>query len=154
MTIKTYRGKLKDGAKEQIRLKTNTGKIGYRIVKFQVMSDAPTTVSAECVVKIFKVPQTTVTAKINFKDNNLLAVALWTSDSDTHEQAEDMNVIFDKEIFNQDIYITHENTAGGAEDCNYYIELEQVTLNDNESTMATLQSIRSRYESYTPAGPT
>jgi len=153
MTIKTYRGKLKDGAKEQIRLKTNTGKIGYRIVKFQVMSDAPTTVSAECVVKIFKVPQTTVTAKINFKDNNLLAVALWTSDSDTHEQAEDMNVIFDKEIFNQDIYITHENTAGGAEDCNYYIELEQVTLNDNESTMATLQSIRSRYESYTPAGP-
>ena len=96
MTIKTYRGKLKDGAKEQIRLKTNTGKIGYRIVKFQVMSDAPTTVSAECVVKIFKVPQTSVTAKINFKDNNLLAVALWTSDSDTHEQAEDMNVIFDK----------------------------------------------------------
>ena len=44
--------------------------------------------------------------------------------------------------------------GGGTTNGNYYLELEQIKLNDNESTMATLQSIRSTFEALTPAGPT
>jgi len=143
MPIKTFRGKIADGDQDTIVLHTRDGSTGYRIVKFQAMPETPTTVSAECVVKIFKVPQTgAATATVDFSDNTLLAVALWTSDSDTHQQSDDLHVIFDNEIFNQDIYVTHQNTAGGAADCNYYIELEQVKLDLNENTVATLKDIR------------
>ena len=38
MVVKTFRGLLADGAQERIKLQTSTGKVGYRIVKFQVMS--------------------------------------------------------------------------------------------------------------------
>jgi len=53
-----------------------------------------------------------------------------------------MTIIFDKEIFNQDIYITHTEAAGSALACNYYIELEQVKLDLSENTVATLKDIR------------
>ena len=41
-------------------------------------------------------------------------------------------------IFNQDIYVT--NYGSGA--MNYYIELEQIKLDLNENTVATLKDIR------------
>ena len=50
-------------------------------------------------------------------------------------------IIFDKEIFNQDIYITSK-TITGSDEANYYIELEQVKLDLNENTVATLKDIR------------
>jgi hypothetical protein len=53
------------------------------------------------------------------------------------------STIFDNKIVNQDIFITHRDTgleSGVA--CNYYIELKQMALNDNQATMATLQSLR------------
>lgn len=151
MTVKTFRGLLADGATQEINLKTNTGKIGYRIVKFQIIPNQPGTESTEAVVKIYKVPQTAATATIEFNDNTLLAAGFFRSNASA-AFATDVVVLFDNEIFNQDIYITSQDLENNP--MNYYIELEQVKLNDNESTMATLQSIRSRYESYTPAGPT
>ena len=50
-------------------------------------------------------------------------------------------VVFDNEIFNQDIYITHTDAHATGE-CNYYIELEQIKLDLNENTVATLKDIR------------
>ena len=50
-------------------------------------------------------------------------------------------VTFDGEIFNQDIFVTHVDTEGALE-CNYYIELEQMALDLNEQTVATLKDIR------------
>jgi len=52
-------------------------------------------------------------------------------------------IIFDHEIFNQDIYVTHWSDSG-ADACNYYIELEQVKLSVDESTVATLKDIRNK----------
>ena len=43
--------------------------------------------------------------------------------------------------FNQDIYVTHEDTVG-SQPCNYYIELEVVKLALDENTVATLKDIR------------
>jgi len=138
--IKTYRGQLADGGQDQIRLKTNKGEIGYRIVKFEVMAYQLGVAVQESILKIYKDQQTSATATVDFSDSTLVAAAfMQMGDSSQYQWTE--QVIFDQEVFNQDIYITH-NDRGGSAPCNYYLELEQVKLNDNESTMATLQSLR------------
>ena len=48
--------------------------------------------------------------------------------------------------FNQDIYITLR-CHNAAADVNYYIELEQVKLDLNENTVATLKDIRNNASS-------
>jgi hypothetical protein len=98
----------------------------------------------ENIGKIWKTNQTSIptsSAEVDFSDNTLLAVAIWTMGETTYSQ--DSTVIFDREIFNQDIYVTHTNQASN-EACNYYIELEQIKLSDNENTVATLKDIRNR----------
>ena len=46
-------------AKDQIKinLRTNDGKVGYRINKFQVIPEDPAGTTGEITVKIFKEPQ-------------------------------------------------------------------------------------------------
>jgi len=155
MTIKSFRGLLADGATERINLKTNTGKIGYRIVKFQIIGSDPVDVVQESVVAIWTEDPNlpTATSHINFSDQSLLAAGVWANNSTASNYGTNTIVIFDNMLVNQDIFVTHKEKSA-SQGCNYYIELEQIKLSDNESTMATLQSIRSRYESYTPAGPT
>jgi len=140
MPIKTFRGLIADGVQDTVSLHTNDGSTGYRIVKFQGMSNAPGTASAESIVKIYKVSQTAIDGLVDFSDNTLLAVFYLTNRADTLHSNESV-VVFDDEIFNQDIYITHTEVAGSAS-CNYYIELEQVALDLNENTVATLKDIR------------
>lgn len=139
--IKTFRGMMAIQTQDTISLHTNTGATGYRIKKFQIISNSPTTASAESVVKIYKVEQTAVGYDIDFSDQTLLGVAVWSTNVSAEANPEDMTVIFDQEIFNQDIYITHYNTTG-SEGCNYYIELEQVKLDLNQNSVATLKDIR------------
>jgi len=140
--IKTYRGALADGGQDQIRLKTNKGDIGYRILKFQVISVSPGAASVEAVVKVYKRKQSTIDGTINFTDGDLIAVAYYT-DQANHAYLETVigPIIFDQEIFNQDIYITSVDVDSSTS-MNYYLELEQVSLNDNQTTMATLQSLK------------
>ena len=141
MTIKTFRGMMVDGAQDTIVLHTNDGSTGYRIVKFQIMMEQPGNTAQESVVKIYKVEQATVptgAATIDFSDNTLLAAAF----QDTNVHPSDV-VIFDNEVFNQDIYITYTDNGGGSnEDINYYLELEQIKLDLSENTVATLKDIR------------
>jgi hypothetical protein len=139
MPIKTFRGSIADDGIETIPLRTNTGATGYRITKFQVMGPDGNT-NIEHVIKIYKIPQTAATTTIDFSDNTLLSAAVFNDVTDPHYLAGSI-VIFDREIFNQDIFVTskgHDNTGI----MNYYIELEQVKLDLNESTVATLKDIR------------
>jgi hypothetical protein len=137
--IKTFRGSLSDGGEERIRLSTKKGKIGYRIVKFQVMANNPITTSGEHICKIFKLSQATVTTAVDFADGNLLAVALFIhNDNYTNTQT---HVIFEQEVFNQDIFITHGSDAG-SEPLSYYLEIEMMTLSDNAAAVSTLRDIR------------
>jgi len=140
MTLKTFRGLIADGDQDTVLLHTNDESIGYRIVKFQIISNDPNSVAAESVMKVYKVSQSSVTDKFDFSDNTLLAGAYF-SNSDNPAYTADMQVIFDQEIFNQDIYVTC-HSALNTEPCNYYIELEQVKLDLNENTVATLKDIR------------
>ena len=139
MPIKSFRGKMEDDTIDVVHLATITGSTGYRIVKFRLM---PSNLNAnqEACVKIYKVPQTTATMEIDFSDNTLVAAARYTESSAADTYSEDMHVIFDNEVFNQDIYITHKNNSNVP--INYYFELEQVKLSLDENTVATLKDIR------------
>jgi hypothetical protein len=139
--IKTFRGLLLDNQQEKIRLSTKKGKIGYRIIKFQIIGIDPATSGQESTVKIFKIKQTSVTGAMDFSDGNLLAAAFLSGHDVTPNYPEDVAVIFDQEVFNQDIYITHfEANADIA--CNYYLELEVMNLSDNQAAVSTLRDIR------------
>ena len=56
MPIKTFRGQIKDLAAQRIKLSTNQGLIGYRIVKLEVMSIQPGQVDGEHVVQVYTTP--------------------------------------------------------------------------------------------------
>mgnify|MGYP001472904143 CR=1 FL=1 len=141
MPVKSFRGKIADDSIDTINLHTNDGSTGYRIVKFQIMTAEPATTSTEQVVKIYKIPQTTATADIDFSDNTLLAVGYFENSSGMSGPTASSNIIFDNEVFNQDIFVTHVD-ANSTAAINYYIELEQIKLDLNANTMATLKDIK------------
>lgn len=144
MPIKTFRGKMDSGTQDTIVLHTNDGSTGYRIVKFQAFPAGPGTSNYETLFSVYKVQQATVsvdTPAVDFSDNTLLAVA-YLEGASSNTNTDTYHVIFDNEIFNQDIYITMTDTEGAGTFSNYYIELEQVRLDLNENTVATLKDIR------------
>ena len=145
MPIKSFRGKLADDAIEAIFLHTNTGSTGYRIKKFQIMPGNPTNDNMEATVKIYKIPQTAASNTIDFEDQTMLAAAYIENHDGTSAGFSNFTnaVIFDNEVFNQNIYITLKAGAGaGTDGVNYYFELEQIKLDLNENTVATLKDIR------------
>lgn len=144
--IISFSGLMADKTQERIALQTNNGLIGYKIKKFQMMSNQPVNDNTEHIMMIWKVEQdaTTVAAGLNapdFSDNRLLAAGVYTNPSAAHTVASFTSVIFDNEVFNQDIYITHSDEQADIA-CNFYIELEQMKLDLNEQTVATLKDIR------------
>jgi len=142
MTIKTFRGLLADSAQDTVLLHTNNGATGYRIVKFEIIPRVPGTIIQETVCKIYKIEQTAVDGVIDFSDQTLVAAAYYASGEGSGLRGFDTTIIFDNEVFNQDIYITNKDVSGNTEPINYYIELEQVKLDLNENTVATLKDIR------------
>jgi hypothetical protein len=139
--IKTFRGLMVDGAQDTIVLHTNDGSIGYRIVKFQAMATAPGSNESTNVLKIYKVSQSSVNGDIDFSDNTLLGAIDFRQHDNEGYGVTGNTVIFDQEIFNQDIYVTHKDNNTGVA-INYYLELEKVKLDLSESTVATLKDIR------------
>jgi len=139
--IKTFRGSLADGEQQVIRLSTKKGKIGYRIKKLQVVTTAPGTNNGEHVIKIFKISQSTINALIDFADGNLLAIALTGDYTAGYQFGWNQHIMFEQEIFNQDIYITHKEGVNALA-CNYYLELELIDLTDNAAAVSTLRDIR------------
>jgi len=138
--IKTFRGLLADGGQDQIRLQTIKGKVGYRISKFEIMSASPGTAAGEWIMKIYNKSQTTIDGGVNFTDSNLLGAAFLAHDNAPHYSSVEI-IIFDREIFNQDIYLTcFDNNA--ANPCNYYLELEVIPLDDAGAEYTTLKDMR------------
>lgn len=140
MPIKSFRGLIADGGIDTVTLHTNTGSTGYRITKFQNMNNNPGDQLIEGVMKIYKIPQTTVDGIVDFSDPTLLA-ACYHEDNDSTAYSTSEVIIFDNEIFNQDIYITFKDVSTG-QPMNYYIELEVIKLDLNQNTVATLKDIR------------
>ena len=140
MPIKTFRGLIKDNTQHTIALHTNDGSTGYRIVKFDLMSEAPGAKTLEGACKIYKVEQSAIDGVVDFSDQTLLAAGEYHKEQNEAYPLS-KSIIFDQEIFNQDIYVTWHDVKVD-ESINYYIELEQVKLDLNENTVATLKDIR------------
>ena len=140
MKIKSFRGSLADDEIRTILLSTNNGQTGYRVIKFELMASDPMDTAQESVVKLFSVPQTTATSAVDFSDSSLIAAGFQENNSGT-EFFGGQVVIFDNAKYNQDIYITHK-AASASTPVNYHIELEQVKLDLNEATVATLKDMR------------
>jgi hypothetical protein len=143
MPTKSFRGLIADGTIETVSLHTNDGSVGYKITKLELIANQPGIENYEHVVKIYKIPQTSVDGIIDFSDNTLLASAYLEGSTST-TTSDNLSIIFDNEIFNQDIFITHSevtSTDPGAA-VNYYFELEQIKLSLDENTVSTLKDIR------------
>jgi len=146
--IKTFRGLLADGGQDRIRLQTIKGKVGYKIIKYQIMPHAVgDNNDQEHVIIIWNKERTTTelgntsTSRPNFTDSDLLAVAININDVSTSLNYAE-SVIFDNVVFNQDIFISHRDIAGGAQTCNYYLELEVIPLDDAGAEYTTLKDMR------------
>ena len=142
--IKTYRGLLADGGQDRIRLGTIKGKVGYRIVKFQIALGALTASDQCCTVRIWKREQTSVSTSasvVDFTDSDLLAfgLAIWDN---AQPALSGKSIIFDNEIFNQDIYVTNTDSCSDNTSTNYYIELEVIPLDDAGAEYTTLKDMR------------
>ena len=150
MPIKTFRGLVADEGQDTIVLHTNDGSTGYRIVKMDIMTNIPhvAATDTEHIVMVWKVKRSTadltstVTTQPDFSNNELLAVGIALNDVTGSGHGLFDDVIFDNEIFNQDIYVTHRDEGGSTVACNYYLELEQINLDLNQNTVTTLKDIR------------
>ena len=149
MPIKTFRGLMKTATQDRIHLHTNDGSIGYRIVKFELMASAPGAADYEAIVKVYTDKQefpfptpggVSDASIIDFSDNTLLAAGTYQGNAAAFNYPTTQFVTFDNKIFNQDIFVTFVDLQGN--NMNYYIELEQVKLDLNENTVATLTDIR------------
>jgi len=140
--IKTYRGLLADGGQDKIRISTPNGKTGYRITKFQVITESPADTAPESIVQIFSVEPSTVSAKINFSNSTLLAAAFYNQDATAANIVSEV-IVFDRVTFNQDIFINHiDDNTGSNTNMNYYLELEQIKLTEQEALVTIVKNLR------------
>jgi len=143
MVVKTFRGLLADGGQDRIRLSTIKGKVGYKIVKFQIFPNQPGQQTVESTVTVWKTDQSPVSASsitVNFTDSDLLAAAFYSKTATAADAVSNV-VVFDQEIFNQDIFIAHVDT-NGTQPGNYYLELEVIPLDDAGAEYTTLKDMR------------
>jgi len=138
MVVKTFRGLLADGGQDRISLQTIKGKVGYKIAKFQIIPDGSTG-ARNSIISIWRSKQASIVQGVNFTDMDLLGVAMWYNGTYEVDDA----VIFDNEIFNQDIYLGLFDSDGSST-CNYYLELEVIPLDDKGAEYTTIKDLRTR----------
>ena len=142
--IITYKGKLPIGEQEKLHLSTNDGLTGYRIKDFRIIPGRPGVDSGEYIGKIYLTDQTgKVTSTVDFSESDLLGMSMFKTHAN-NVYANSETVVFDKETFNQDIFVYITDAEGGTDPANFYIELEQFKIDLNTSTYHTLKNIRSR----------
>ena len=144
MVVKTFRGLLADGGQDRIRLQTIKGKVGYKIIKLDIIPERIGLQILECLVSVWKKElATTLTANatVDFTDSDLLAVAYVTQHDNAAYGMPTPVIIFDNEVFNQDIYITNTDNQNNFA-CNYYLELEVIPLDDAGAEYTTLKDMR------------
>ena len=138
----SFRGQLPIGIQERIKLSTSNGKTGYKITKFQILSSTPGVGDVEFIAQIYKTNSlSNINTTPDFSNGSLLAVVYYQDDSSiSHSSSTD--IIFDKVMFNQDIFVNVSDANGGTKPCNYYIELEAMAITDIQSTELTLKALR------------
>ncbi len=139
--IKTFKGLSADDSITKIRLSTNNGLTGYKIMKLRLMAEDYTS-SNEVSVKLFTVEPDSATAPFDFSDPTLVAAAYLDAPTAAHAYGTDDAIVVDNKIVNQDMWLTVKDVAGNGKSVNWYLELEQLSLALNEATVATLKDMR------------
>ena len=140
MTIKTFRGRVDSAGQDTIYLAGGDVTSGYKIHKLQIMTYEPGNATQDLVLKIYKKKQTSVPssgATVDFLEDALIAVA-WFSQA-TADFSHFQIVIFDKEVVNQNLYVTNTDNDG-SDSCNYYLELEEVKMPDSEAAVVNFNA--------------
>jgi len=137
-TIKTFSGHMAHGGQEKIYLAGGNSTSGYRIVKLMLIPTAPGVSNGENVVKIYTKKQTSVDALIDFRDDALLGAGYYQAESSSYNDYE--TVLFDHTVVNQDIYLTNSDARGNSTAMNYYLELEEVKMSDNEAAVVNFNA--------------
>jgi|TARA_R110002110_G_scaffold248557_1_gene464712 malate/lactate dehydrogenase len=142
--IKSYRGRLADGATDSIPLHTNDGKTGYKIIKFELMPGNPTNDNIEVIIQVWKTAAAAAGASaiIDFADNTLIAAGYIEDNAGDDNTFHTDQVIFDQETFNQDIFVTSTAPTASTDGVNYYIELEQMDLTEDQALVAIVKNLR------------
>ena len=148
---KTFKGTIEEDDIFRIRLKTNNGLTGYKITRLQGMpmdTAGATNTANEAVLALWSVkpddaPGSGGTAFVNFDSPTLLGVLYFLRDQGTVAVTSE-TIIIDEKIVNQDMFLTYADGQNNTIGFNYYIELEQVKLDLNEATVATLKDMRGR----------
>ena len=139
----SYRGKIDMGLQDRISLATIKGKVGYKITDFKLISTTPGAGNHEYIGQIFSDDMTgSIGPVVDFTNSKLLAVSYYTDNSSSAGNPPGDIIIFDNSITNQDIFVNITDATGNTTPCNYYIELERMTLSDIQATELTLKNLR------------
>tara|TARA_Y100001937_G_C6951874_1_gene254981 strand:+ start:124 stop:561 length:438 start_codon:yes stop_codon:yes gene_type:complete len=141
MSKVTFQGKINIDTEEELFLRTNNGKTGYKIIKFQIISTTPGVGNQELIGKITSASDPNVGPVVDFSTTEVLAVAYHTDLGNANVATSD-SIILDNQIVNQNIFVQISDSNSGTTPCNYYIELEKMSLSDSESTQITLKNMR------------
>jgi len=128
--VHSFRGLLGDGGEDEIELERQNMNVAFRIVKFEVMPNAPGTATQESIVKIYREEQTSIptsSGTIDFTETDLLAAAYYVQYGLPAAGQNTAIVTFDNTLFSRNIFVTHTDNDS-AVSCNYYIELEEVPV--------------------------
>jgi len=126
--VHSFKGILTNGAQRKIRIQGPVGAIAWRITKFQLMGKTPGAVAREHVAKVTREELSSIDGVVNFDDDELLAVGIWLASDNILYGTVSHDVIFDNALFSRNIFVSQSDVSGGANSCNYYIELEEVKV--------------------------
>ena len=104
-----------------------------------MIGGAPGATNYEAITTISKVSFTPATT-IDFSDGNVLAAAFYAGNAAAFNYPTTQVIIFDREIFNQDIYIGLNDLQSNT--MNYYLELEVIPLSEMAAEYTTIKDIR------------
>jgi hypothetical protein len=141
--IKTFRGKLADDTFDTLRLTTKDGLTGYNIKKFELIPSDPGGSSAEHIVQVYTQEPSSNSNDIDLNNPLVVAVGYCSNATSGDASPTRQSIIIDAVTVNQDLYVSHK-IQNGSGDVNYYLEMEQVKLDLNEATVATLKDMRGR----------
>jgi len=134
--VHSFRGLLGDGGQDEINLERSNLNLAYRIVKFEILMAEPGEKNQESTIKIYRESQSTIDNTVNFTDVDLLGAAYFSEGGNPGDPGW-LSVIFDNTLFSRNIFVTHSDVGGTTENCNYYIEIEEVPVG-----AATLMQIK------------
>ena len=129
---RVIRGRLADNEQRRIVVDDGNFNDGWRIVKFTAAGDATNTNEVAAKVSLKPVPVT----GWNWSLNTEIA---WAAARNTAESnwGGFPNAIDSSSVIVADLYVTGTSSAGG--DINFMIEIERVSLSDDQAILALIQ---------------